>query len=294
MSTFPLDRSVLLGQARSTYFLVAIFLGFLIPALIPAVGLDYPYLFIMCITLFAWFIMQWEKVKSLDTRGKRWEVLLGLAAIGLDYGENAYFHSVFGLVDMLVVFSALVTIFYGLRAFRLFWVPAIYGIVLLLGYQLENNIPNYVALQDWMAGVMVTAMHLLGIPASAQGHIVALNSGPKTLLLDVESDCTGIQGVLAFGMLSTMALLDTKPSRARLTILLAIGFIGVFLINILRLVLVFLTFEFLGVSLGNTVHVYAGYVLFIAWVLVFWSLAFKYMTPRTTAIQTAVALKTGE
>lgn len=290
--SLPSLRS-LLGQARSTYFIAAIFLAFLIPALIPGEGLDYPYLFIMCITLFAWFVMQWEKVKSLETKGRRWEVLLGLAAITADYAENAYFRSEFGLIDMLIVFSALVAIFYGLRAFRLFWVPATYGIVLLLGYQLENNIPNYVALQDWMAGVMVSSMHLLGIPASAQGHIVALNTGPKTLLLDVESDCTGIQGVLAFGMLSTMALLDTKPAKSRLAILLAIGFVGVFLINILRLIVVFLTFEFLGVDIGTTVHVYAGYVLFIAWVLVFWSLAFRYMTPRTTTLQTAVALKTG-
>jgi hypothetical protein len=28
------------------------------------------------------------------------------------------------------------------------------------------------------------------------------------------------------------------------------------------------------------VHVYFGYTLFIVWVLVFWSLAFKYLVPR--------------
>jgi hypothetical protein len=31
------------------------------------------------------------------------------------------------------------------------------------------------------------------------------------------------------------------------------------------------------------VHVYFGYTLFIVWVLVFWSLAFKYLMPKQSA-----------
>jgi len=66
----------------------------------------------------------------------------------------------------------------------------------------------------------------------------------------------------------------------RLAIVFAVGFIGAFLINIVRLFGVFLAFEYLGVSVGTDVHVYLGYSLFIVWVLVFWSLAFRYLTPR--------------
>jgi hypothetical protein len=51
------------------------------------------------------------------------------------------------------------------------------------------------------------------------------------------------------------------------------------LMNIVRLFAVFVTFEYLGVYAGDTVHVYLGYVLFILWVLAFWSLAFKYVSP---------------
>jgi exosortase/archaeosortase family protein len=247
----------------------------------------------MVITLFAWFIMKWGSVRSLSSRGRRWEVALGVGLIAFDYGENTYFQSQFGLIDMLVVFSAVAVALFGIRSFRLFWVPATYGLVLLLGYQLENNIPNYVALQDWMANLMVSALNVLGIAARASGHIVALGSGPNPQLLNVESDCTGIQGVLAFGMLSTMALLDTKPKASRVIPLFALGFIGVFLVNILRLLLVFLTFEFLGVDIGTEVHVYAGYVLFIAWILIFWELTFRYMSPRTGAVDASVALGAG-
>ncbi len=282
-----------LRVSRPEAFLVAIAATFLAPAAIPREGIDYPYFFIMSITLFAWFIMKWDSVKGLRVRGRPWEVLFGSAIIVADYAENAYFQSNFGLIDMLVVFSALAVIFFGIKSFKLFWVPAAYGLVLLLGYQIENNVPNYVVLQDWMASLMVSAMHALGIAASASGHVVALNTGANTQLLNVESDCTGIQGVLAFGMLSTMALLDTKPKASRLAVLLTVGFVGVFLINILRLLLVFLTFEFLGADLGTTVHLYAGYGLFIAWILVFWSLAFKYMGPSAPALKSPPSIGEG-
>ncbi len=190
---------------------------------------------------------------------------------------------------MVVLFAALSLVFFGIRSFKLLWVPAAYGVVLLLGYQVENDIPNYVALQDWMAGLMASSMSALGIPSAASGHVVALNTNSSSpLLLDVASDCTGIQGVLAFGVLASMALVDIKAKVSRLIPLFVIGFVGVFLINILRLLLVFLTFEFFGASLGNTVHVYAGYTLFVVWILIFWSLAFKYMSPKPAVISPVV------
>jgi exosortase/archaeosortase family protein len=95
----------------------------------------------------------------------------------------------------------------------------------------------------------------------------------------VAGSCTGLQGILAFGLLSTMTLLDFKPKLSRIVPLFAVGFAGAFLINILRLLVVFLTFEFLGFDAGTTMHVYFGYLIFVAWVLVFWSLAFNYLAP---------------
>jgi exosortase/archaeosortase family protein len=112
------------------------------------------------------------------------------------------------------------------------------------------------------------------------GHVVYLSSNTGPLALNVESDCTGIQGILAFGLLSTMSVLDLKPRLSRLLPLFALGFLGAFLINIVRLFMVFLTFEYLGVAAGTEVHVYAGYTLFIVWVLAFWSLAFRYLGPQ--------------
>lgn len=274
-----------LRLSRPNAYLITLLAAFLIPLAIPGVGIDYTYFFIFIIVFFAWLIMKWESFASLTNKSTFLETVLGLGVVMAVYAYKTASSTRLGLLDMVIIFGALAVAFFGIRSFKLFWVPAAYGVVLLLGYQVENDIPNYVALQDWMASVMASAMSVLGITSVASGHIVAVNSNSSSpLLLDVASDCTGIQGVLAFGLLGSMALIDVKAKLSRVIPLLVIGFVGVFLINILRLLVVFLSFDFFGVSVGNNVHVYAGYTLFIVWVLVFWGLAFKYMTPRPATV----------
>ncbi len=254
-------------------------------------GLDYQYFFITVIVLFAWFIIKWDRVKEISQRSGKTGILLGTSVIAADYASNALRRSNVGILDLIIIFLGTVIASYGFRALKFFWVPAAYGVVLLLGYQIENYTPNYVALQDWLAGIMASAMSAMGIGASASGHLVWINMSDGTpLLLDVASSCTGLQGILAFGMLSTMTLLDVKPSISRIIPIFAVGFAGAFLINIVRLLVVFLTFEFLGIDAGTAMHVYAGYTIFIAWVLVFWTLAFRYLVPRQGAVHADLAM----
>jgi exosortase/archaeosortase family protein len=265
---------------RPEAFVLGIIAAFLVPLAIPRVGIDFTYFFIMVLVLGAWFTLKWTTVKSLSTRGGLIEIILASSAIAVVYSYKILTQTRLGLLDMLIIFSALVVGFYGFKSVKLFWVPASYGIVLIAGYQLEAVTPNFVVLQNWMAGLMGSAMGLLGVGAAVSGQYVTLNSPSGPLLLDVEGACTGVQGIMAFGLLSTMSVLDIKARPSRLVAVFAVGFIGAFLINIVRLFGVFLAFEYLGVDAGTQVHVYFGYTLFIVWVLVFWSLAFKYLMPR--------------
>jgi exosortase len=266
--------------SRATWLVTILAIGFLLPAGIPNVGLDPTYFFIMVIVLFAWFLLEWEKVRSLPMKSDWYEIALGLTAIIAIYAFKAFRATSFGILDMLIVLLGAVTLTFGLRALKSFWVPVAYGVVLLAGYQIEGLLPNYSALQGWLAGVMTSAVNLLGIGATVSGQIVTMNlPNGIPITLEVSSACTGLQGILAFGMLSTMALLDMKPRASRLVPIFAIGFIGAFLINIVRLLVVFLTFEYFGISAGETMHVYFGYLIFLVWVLAFWALAFKYLVP---------------
>jgi exosortase/archaeosortase family protein len=270
----------MISLTRARAFILTLAVTFLAPLAIPGVGLDVEFFIITMFVLMAWFLFRWEVVRSLSLKGGRFEVFLGTFMILADYAFNAYRQSTVGIVDLLVIFLGGIFIFYGVRAFRYFWVPALYGVILLLGYQIEVLAPNLTALQDWLAGVMAWMLNGMGITSSVTGEFVSM-SGPNgaPIVLDVGGPCTGVQGIIAFGMLSTMTLLDTKPKLSRLIPIFAVGFIGAFLVNIVRLLLMFLTYEFTSLDVATTVHIYVGYFAFIVWVVVFWAIAFRYFTP---------------
>lgn len=265
--------------------------GYFIPAVLPQIGLDPIYFFITVIVLLAWFAIKWDSVKALAAKSNRAEMALGSGLIGADYLFNGLRGSRIGILDLLVIFAGAVIFTYGVGSLKKFSVPMAYGLVLLAGYQIEAYTPNFVALQDWLAGVLAGSVSLLGIGATSSGHFVSMDlANGEPVLMDIAGDCTGVQGILAFGMLSTMTLFDFKPKMSRMIPLFAGGFLGAFLINIVRLLVVFLTFEYLGVAAGTEVHVYFGYLIFIVWVMAFWAVAFKYLAPTRGATPSGVGV----
>jgi exosortase/archaeosortase family protein len=260
--------------------------AFVLPAAIPGAGIDTEFWIITVFVLLAWFVFRWDAVRAISRRGGRAEVLLGASLIAADYAFNWIRGSSVGIVDLLIIFVGTIIAFYGYRSLKLFWVPATYGIILLLGYQVVNLDPSLGALQDWLAGVMASVLNALGISSTVNGEVVSMSSSNGSpILLDVGGPCTGIQGIIAFGMLSTMALLDLKPTMSRLVPIFALGFVGAFLINIVRLLLMFLTYEFTSLDVAITMHIYVGYIVFIAWVVAFWAIAFRYLVPPRQAAQ---------
>ncbi|MDA4123997.1 MAG: exosortase/archaeosortase family protein [Thaumarchaeota archaeon] len=268
---------------RAHAFVLSIAATFLLPLAIPGVGLDYEFFIITVLVLLAWFIFRWDRIKEISRRSGKAEVFLGSTLIVADYAFNALRQSSVGIVDLLVIFVGAIIASYGIRSLKFFWVPATYGIILLLGYQIESLTPNYVVLQSWLAGVMASILNAVGVGSTATGHVVSMTAPDGTrLLLDVSGPCTGLQGILAFGMLSTLALLDLKPKMSRTIPIFAIGFAGAFLVNIVRLLAMFLTYEYLGVDAGAFVHIYIGYFVFIVWVVAFWAIAYRYLGPVTS------------
>lgn len=265
---------------RAHAFVLSIAAVFLLPLAIPGVGLNYEFFFVMVFALSAWFVFRWDSVKQITQRSGKAEILLGASLIAADYAFNAFRGSSVGMLDLLAIFLGTVIASFGLGSLKFFWVPATYGIILILGENIEYIIPNYLALQEWLAGVMASSLSALGIGSTVSGNVVSMatpNGAP--LLLEVSGGCTGVQGILAFGALSTMTLLDLKPKLSRMIPIFAIGFLGAFLINVVRLLVVFLSYEYAGADVGAAMHQYLGYLIFILWVVAFWALAFRYLSP---------------
>jgi len=273
-----------LSHERS--FALSIAAVFLLPIAMPGVGLDYGSSFfpLLLFALLAWFVFMWDRVKKLSQRGGKVEILLGASLIATDYAFNAVRGSTVGVLDLVAIFLGAVIASYGFRSLKLFWVPAAYGLILLLGHQVESTSPSIVPLQNWLAGVMASILSATGISSTAAGEYVSMSTSNGTpLLLAVRGSCTGVEGILAFGVLSTMTLLNLKPRWSRFVPIFAFGLGGAFLTNIGRLLVEFLTYEFAGVDAGGTMHVYFGYVVFIVWLVAFWGIAFRYFSPVQSA-----------
>jgi archaeosortase C (PEF-CTERM variant) len=258
-------------------------LVFLAPFAIPRVGGSLTFTFTVILTLFAWLVLKWDKLKTLEPRVNVVDIFLGLALIVGDFAQNILLKSGFGLVDQLVTLVGLSISFYGVKKIRFFVLPAAYIGILIAGYFAENHFTQVAVLELWQAGLMASLLSSLGVHAAVAGNVVTFASGSIPLSFEIAGPCTGIKGMLAFGTLSTMAVLDIKVSKRKLALMLGVGFVGAFMINLVRLATIFLAAYYVGSSLALQIHTYLGYSLFLAWVLVFWFLAFKYLVPMPTS-----------
>ncbi len=184
----------------------------------------------------------------------------------------------FGISDMLITFVSLYIMFFGYRSTRFFLPPSLYMLILIGGYQLEFVFPELKALEIWLADIMGRLMDIVGAETYISGNTVTF-MGSKAYALRIDGPCTGIKGITAYGALASMLIIDAKSSFNRKVLAVTIGFAGTFLTNLGRLALIFLSSYFLSVDIALSMHTYLGYMLFIAWVILFWSLAFRYLLP---------------
>jgi exosortase/archaeosortase family protein len=187
------------------------------------------------------------------------------------------FHGI-GLFDMLIAFIAVCIAFYGLRGLKRFTLPTAYLTIMVVGYQLEFAVTEVAFLENFLAHLMASILNAFKITASANNNLVALYSRQGNLYyLLVDAPCTGIKGMLAYGALAVLMILDVKAPYKRKIFWTMIGLAGTFLVNILRLLSIFLAAYFLEIATAMAIHTYLGYSLFIIWVMAFWTIAFKYM-----------------
>jgi len=265
---------------RPYLFLLFTMLAFFAPLLL--FGTSLTFIFVVPFTILIWFVARWQEIAKIEKRSNLPEILLGLGIYVSNLMRNALnlsagFQSI-GLFDMLIAFVAVCIAFYGFRGLKEFILPTAYLSLLIIGYQLEFVITEVALLQDFLAQLMASILGFFSISASANRNLVTLYSRQGNLYyLLVDAPCTGIKGMLAYGSLAILMMLDIKATYRRKLLWTAIGVIGTFLVNILRLLSIFLAAYFLEIGTALAIHTYLGYSLFIVWVLIFWTIAFKYL-----------------
>ncbi len=284
-----------IALTRPHYFLLALLAAFFNPFVIYTSyhGGTSVFLVVIPITLLVWLAIKWDTFVRLTSKSSHVEVVLGSTLLAADYARNAILDSRFGMLDMLVVVVGLIIAFFGLKAVRQhFLLPTVYLAVLVSVYRLEDTLPQMQILQNFLAQVMVAVLNPLGIRATlwqSSRDVVTVWGrpgvpGPNPFSLWIEQGCTGVKGMFAYGALAILMVLDVPaPLRKKLAVTL-VGLAGTFFINIGRLLTIFLAAYAWGVDAGLTVHSYLGYGIFIVWILVYWSVALRYVSGPGTAV----------
>jgi exosortase/archaeosortase family protein len=235
--------------SRTQQFLILLMLGFFNPLTLFFFQTSLTFIIIVPFTLLIWFAARWENIVQIEDKATRFEMFLGFGIYAANIIRNIAMlpnQPMFGLMDMLIAFVSVVIAFYGIKAIRDFKLPTAYNIMTFL-------------------------LNSLAINATVDGNLVTLlQSSGSPIRLVIDAPCTGIKGMLAYGSLAILMTLDVKTTKKRKVICTIIGLIGTFVINILRLFVIFLAFNYLGTEVGKAFHVHLGYRLLIIWIIIFW------------------------
>jgi len=110
---------------------------------------------------------------------------------------------------------------------------------------------------------------LAGLHPSVEGQTVTYATLKGPLSLEVGAACSGVQAMAIFAGVLAVFLLTERPGGRRLAVWSAIGLGGVYVANLLRLVMLFAVGYAWGPEALVRVHAEAGWMFFVAWALLF-------------------------
>ena len=232
--------------------------------------------------------------------------VFGVALVVLDVGYNLFLSASPGFLteDIVVLLSAATLLAYGLvpaawareRDFVLLFflvLDLILVVPLLAARVVTHSIDASVDVYSWTALAPETGaiLSLLGVPNAV--HAVAGYTAPGLTFTPMHSTAaatlvitTACSGIYSFGIFAAayVAFLLTeyaRPSR-RLWLLLVLGFAASYAANLLRMVVIVLVGFYTDTAASDLqnlllAHSYAGWVIFLAWLALFWGLLFRFL-----------------
>ncbi len=123
---------------------------------------------------------------------------------------------------------------------------------------------------------------LAGINTQVSGYVLLFPNGRA---LSVGPLCNGAYTTVLFLLLSFLMVADIgrRAPRRRLFVALGIGILGANLANVLRITLLASIMYLFSESTMGIIHQFAGYVIFLAFMSVFWLLSLRWLIPRSNA-----------
>jgi len=122
---------------------------------------------------------------------------------------------------------------------------------------------------------MAGALSIFGSDVGVLGDTVSLGTARGTLFLTVGVVCAGLYaGALFLGVFALFAW-ESDTRGWRLAAYLGLGLAGLHVANVLRLILLAMVGERYGGEALQRFHQHAGWVLFLAWAILYWWLVLR-------------------
>jgi exosortase/archaeosortase family protein len=132
------------------------------------------------------------------------------------------------------------------------------------------------------ARLVVAILFVLQVPASSYGSQIVLHTAQYSQPLWISWNCTGWQSLLIFGGTLLVGLRGELSAAVKSQVVL-IGLASIVLINLARISVVCLLAASSGYVPAVLFHDYGGTLLVISWLVVFWTLVYRFLTPTLEA-----------
>jgi len=236
---------------------------------------------------------------------------IGVAILALDVAYNLVLTSsmMFGTEDTIVILAAAALIGYGFvpprfareRDFVLVFFLGLIAILvlpLLVARAVYQDFERSVDMYSWVALAPETSAVLSLLGVSNTVHAVAGSTAPGITFIPrnlgvpvtavITTACSGIYsfGIFASAFIAFVLTEYERPSR-RIWALLGLGFLASYMANVLRMVVIVLVGYYTdtpGTDLQNMLiaHSYAGWVIFLAWLALFWGILLRFLPREKT------------
>lgn len=136
-------------------------------------------------------------------------------------------------------------------------------------------IQNYIV--PWEIRMVGVLLYPFGFKPAVMGEYLAITSGKTPFLIEIIWNCVGWQSLLFFIITAFVGLQGDKYTNFSKIKALIIGFLGTFLVNLLRIAVVAVSAYFFGQNVAIIFHDYGSTLIVIGWLFVFWWFSYSFV-----------------
>ena len=257
--------------------------SFYVLAFLPLLLVAYFYAqwpFGLVIPIYGFMILVLKKQKlSLCKEASLIQKLIGLLVTAssflLYYVLSPFFPDAafYGAANYCVYLLGLFLIFFRFNALKEAFSPLfLIAAAISINFVSSSIEPLFNPYIPYFASFIADTLKTIGIgvrisPRSPTIMVLQTLKGPLTL--QFVWGCVGFASMFIFSIIIIIVLAESPGNFKTKALWYVLGIVGTFFLNILRVVLIFVTDYFYGYEVGAFFHYFIGYILFITWTSVF-------------------------